>query len=208
LKEVSPEVRSKKLERFKETFGLPEIFYSRRAGDYLLVFLTSDGLYNNNYCEMSDRQLDWFSKELRDNRDTPTIVFYHAPLEGTYSSVSITQNKSSDSYNAEPADKIRAILKDNPQVFLWLAGHLHLAPQNKDFKSKQNFYDNRVMVVHCSDMNGSSIMTENDRKGTRHNNLWSNSLFLYPDLVVVRNYDHRQGFWMKDLDRVVFINKA
>ena len=54
LKNPSAEERKRKLERFKETWGLPEIFYSKRARDYLLVFLTADDLDSNNYCEMTD----------------------------------------------------------------------------------------------------------------------------------------------------------
>jgi 3',5'-cyclic-AMP phosphodiesterase len=202
-KESSPELRRQKLERFKQTWGLQEIFYSKRAANYLLVFLTPDDLVTNNYSQMTDRQLDWLRGELQKNKGAPTIIFFHAPLQGTYASEKILKSKSPDSYNAEPAEKIRQILLQNPQVFIWVAGHLHIAPTNRDFKSTINLYQNQVMVIHNTDMNGDSVFNEADMKSTKHDIIWTNSLFLYPDRVVVKTYDHKQGAWLGQLERVI-----
>lgn len=202
-KESSPEIRRQKLERFKQTWGLQEIFYSKRAGNYLLVFLTPDDLVTNNYSQMTDRQLDWLRGELQKNRGTPTIIFFHAPLQGTYASQKILKSKTPDSYNAEPSEKIRQILLPNPQVFIWVAGHLHIAPTNRDFKSEINLYEKQVMVIHNTDMNGDSILADTDMKSTKHETIWTNSLFLYPDRVMVKTYDHKQGAWRGQLERVI-----
>lgn len=202
-KETSPEIRQKKLELFKKTWGLPEIFYSKRAGGYLLLFLTPDDLFTENYSQMTDRQLNWLEAELQSHKSIPTIVFFHAPLQGTYASQRILKSKSPDSYNAEPAEKIRPILLQNPQVFMWVAGHLHIAPSNRDFHSEINRFEKNVMVIHNTDMNGSSLFSDTDMKSTRHETIWTNSLFLYPDRVVVRTYDHRQGRWLDSLERTI-----
>ena len=202
-KEASPEARRQKLERFKETWGLPEVFYSKRAGNYLLVFLTPDDLVTNNYAQMTDRQLAWLNAELQQNRHRPTIIFFHAPLQGTYASRKVLKSKSPDSSNAEPAEKIRQVLLQNPQVFIWVAGHLHIGPTNRDFKSDINLYEKQVMVIHNTDMDGNSILAEADMKTTQHETIWTNSLFLYPDRVVVRTYDHKQGAWLGHLERVL-----
>jgi 3',5'-cyclic-AMP phosphodiesterase len=203
LKEASPDLRRQKLERFKATWGLNELFYSRRMAGYLLVFLTADDLYSNHYAQMTGRQLDWLATHLRSHRDLPTIVFFHAPLAGTYASRSITQRKNPDSFNAEPAERIREILRGNPQVFMWVAGHLHIAPSNRDFNSAINRYDGRVWVIHTPDMNGSSLFGVNDAKSTAHATVWTHSLFLYPDRVVVKTYDHARGVWLDAVERVV-----
>jgi len=55
VKEGSPDARRLKLERFKQAWAIEEVFYSKQAGKYLLVFLTADHLSSNNYSEMSDR---------------------------------------------------------------------------------------------------------------------------------------------------------
>jgi 3',5'-cyclic-AMP phosphodiesterase len=207
VKETSPDQRKQKLDRFKKNWRLEELYYSRILGEYLLIFLTPDELSTNNYAQMTDQQLEWLKAELKNNSVRPTIIFFHAPLEGTYSSIQITQSKSPDSYNAEPAGAIRRILSQNPQVFLWVAGHLHLAPSNKDFNSEVNWYENRVLVVHNPDMNGSSIYNRTDTKSTLHQNIWTNSLFLYPDRVVVKTYDHTKGEWIVSLTRIVTVPK-
>ena len=206
-KESSPELRRQKLERFKQTWGLQEIFYSKRAGGYLLVFLTPDDLVTNNYSQITDRQLDWLRGELQKNKGTPTIIFFHAPLQGTYASQKILKSKTPDSYNAEPVEKIRQILLQNPQVFMWVAGHLHIAPTNRDFKSEINLYEKQVVVLHNTDMNGDSILADADLKSTKHDAIWTNSLFLYPDRVVVKTYDHKQGVWLTNLERVIISPK-
>jgi hypothetical protein len=203
VKEASPEVRRGKLERFRETWGLSELFSSRRLGGYLLVFLTPDDLETDDYARMTARQLGWLSAELMSDRDRPTIVFYHAPLAGTYASRRIIESRSPDSYNAEPAERIREILRANPQVFMWVAGHLHIAPTNRDFDAEINRYDGRVWVVHNPDMNGSSLFDAYDLKSRTHETIWTRSLVLYPDRVVVKTFDHAAGRWMDSLERTV-----
>jgi 3',5'-cyclic-AMP phosphodiesterase len=204
LKEPSPENREKKLSHFKKMWDLQELFYSRRVGGYLLVFLSPDDLTSINYAQMTERQLEWLCTELQESEHLPTIIFFHAPLIGTLSSVKITRSKSPESHYAEPAEKIRAILKQNPQVFLWVCGHVHFAPTNRDFKSGQNVFEGQVTAIHNADMDGSSTLSHEDLKGTKHDELWTNSLFLYRDRVIVRTFDHTKDCWMTDLDREIF----
>lgn len=207
LKEPSPANREKKLTRFKIEWGLQELFYSKKIGSYLLVFLSPDDLFSYHYAQMTDRQLRWLSSELRQNWHVPTIIFFHAPLFGTLSSVKITRSTSPESHYAEPREKIRKILKNNPHVFLWVSGHVHLAPTNKDFKSDQNVYEGQVTVIHNADMEGSSILSQEDLEETKHDQLWTNSLYLYPDKVLIRTFDHIRECWMTDLERVVIPKK-
>lgn len=51
-------IRKKKLQRFKETFSLQEIFYSKKVGGYLLIFLSTHDLYSDNNTEISGKQID------------------------------------------------------------------------------------------------------------------------------------------------------
>lgn len=95
---------------------------------------------------MTDRLLEWFAAELGRNKGVPTIVFFHAPLEGTYRSQSIAKATTPDSYNAEPAEKIRAILLQNKQVFMWVAGHLHMEAPSKSYGSPINLYEKQEWV--------------------------------------------------------------
>jgi hypothetical protein len=64
-------------------------------------------------------------------------------------------------------------------------------------------YGGRVWVIHTPDMNGSSLFALDDAKGTPHETVWTNSLYLYPDRVVVKTYDHARGIWLDAVERVV-----
>lgn len=51
------------------------------------------------------------------------------------------------------------------------------------------------MNIHCTDMQDRNVV-------------WTNSLFLYPDRVVVKTYDHGKGAWMRKLEREIFVKPA
>jgi 3',5'-cyclic-AMP phosphodiesterase len=199
---ASGTARRTKLERFKETFALPEIYYTKRVDPYLLVFLSIDHLYVSYRTALSDTQLDWLRAELGKNRGIPTIIFFHGPLEGTIGGENLVDNDPVN-YMVQPYREIRKILVENPQVFLWVSGHAHIAPTNANFSHPINLYERRVMNIHNPDMNGSSYLSEKDQKGKKHEDIWTNSLFLYPDRVVVKTYDHEKMAWMESLTREI-----
>jgi hypothetical protein len=199
---ASGTARRTKIQRFKESFSLPEIFYTKRVGPYQLVFLSTDHLYVSYRTAISETQLDWLAVELGKNRGVPTIIFFHGPLEGTIGGENLVDNDPVN-YMAQPHREIRKILSGNPQVFLWVSGHAHIAPTNANFNHPINLYDRRVTNIHTPGMNGSSYLSEKDKKGTKHENIWTNSLFLYPDKVVVKTFDHEKAEWMEALTREV-----
>lgn len=197
----SPQSRKAKLERFKDTFGLAEIYYTRQAGPYLLIFLSVDDLTSPNLTQISKQQLQWLQAQLANNKHTPTIIFFHGPLDNTFTGKNETVG--SNLFIAQPAQEIDKIIKDNPQLFLWVSGHIHIGPSHASFNSTINMYAGQVTNIHNPDMNGNSYLSEKDRKTTAHDNLWTNSLYLYPDKVIVRTFDHRQGVWLATQERVI-----
>ena len=201
-KESDPEMRRAKINRFRETWGLRDIYYSRRLGRYHLIFLSADHLTSNDYVRLSDEQMAWFSTELSASAGTPTIVFCHAPLAGTFRAAKILQDTAADSHVAEPQDRIAVLLKQHLQVRLWVSGHLHLAPTNDDARAAYNFFEGRVLNLHNPDMDGRSTFSVNAR-GRKHETIWSRSLYLHSDRIVIRTYDHRQNKWLEALDRFV-----
>jgi 3',5'-cyclic AMP phosphodiesterase CpdA len=194
-------IRKKKLQRFKETFSLQEVFYSKRVGGYLLIFLSTDDLYSGNNTEISGKQIDWLQSELSKNKDIPTIIFFHAPLKGTL----MGNNKyvGDDKHIAQPNRKIRKIILENAQIFLWISGHYHIAPTNANFNHKVNIYEQQVVNIHNCDMDGRSHLSEADYEGKGHSNIWTNSLYLYPDKVILKTYDHKKNRWLEELKREI-----
>jgi 3',5'-cyclic AMP phosphodiesterase CpdA len=181
----SPESRAAKLQRFKEAFGLEHVYSSRRVGNYLLVFLSTDHLLSPHLAQISSRQLDWLRDELTRHRGTPTAVFFHAPLRGTLRDFNDRANK--DDFVAQPHEALRDLLLRNRQVFLWVAGHMHVPPTNESFQSAVNLFEGHVTAVHVTDM--------------QRERIWTTSLLLFPDRVVVRTFDHKTAAWVEDLER-------
>jgi len=97
---AGPASRAEKLQRFKTTFGLDEVYASRRVGNYLLIFMSTDHLLSRYLAHVSDRQLEWLRAELGKHRATPTVIFYHAPLRGTLLDYNDRTNK--DDFVAHP----------------------------------------------------------------------------------------------------------
>jgi Predicted phosphohydrolases len=182
--------RSMRLSRFKETFGLKELFHAQKVGNYLLVFLSIDSLDSPYLAQLSDRQLGWLRQELKENPTSPTVIFYHAPLSGTLE----TYNKdvNTPDFIAQPEQTLREIIAANPQIVLWVSGHTHTPADNPSFASPVNFYEGRVTNIHNPDMDRVTI--------------WTNSLYLYPDKIVVKTFNHKTGAWCDELERTFPVN--
>jgi 3',5'-cyclic-AMP phosphodiesterase len=183
--------RTAKLEMFRRAFGFEQVYYTKVVGKYLLVFLTPDDLWATTFATISKTQYEWLDTTLKSNRDKPTIIFFHAPLENTLDSYGAQINTSS--YVAQPKKEIRSLLARNPQVFMWVSGHTHTSPKKKSFASAINLYDKRVINIHNTNMSRDHIYT--------------NSLCLYPDRVEIRTYDHKKRRWLGELDRSVPASK-
>lgn len=179
-----PSERARKLEYFKAAMGLDAIQREEELGGYELIYLSSDSLDAKHRVGISPESLAWLDNCLSAHSTLPTIIFFHAPLEGT---LNIHGTPASGSSVAQPAATIGEILGRHPQVFLWVSGHTHTAPSNSSFASSINLYAGRVMNIHCPD--------------TDRVDLFTNSIWLYPDHVLVRTYDHRYGRWIRRFDR-------
>jgi predicted MPP superfamily phosphohydrolase len=202
MRKGSAESRQSKLRLFQETFGLPATHYEKRFGRYLGLFISNDDLLSPYLTVMSSGTLAWLQDELQHNPGAPTMIFFHAPLEGTLQNHNEVTGRPG--FIAQPADRLREILTRNPQVFLWVSGHTHLGATNASFANpKINLYEGQVMDIHNSDMDGRSYLSENDVTTTTHDTIWTNSLFLYPDRVVVKTYDHKKGAWLDKLTREI-----
>jgi 3',5'-cyclic-AMP phosphodiesterase len=179
--------KQNKLAKFQKTFGIPSLYHTKLAGNYKLIFLATDDTQSDQLARISREQLDWLRSELKRDNKTPTIIFFHAPLFGTLSNNS--QYANTIDFIAQPLDDIREIIQKNPQIFLWVCGHKHVPATNKDFRADINLYENQVYTLHNSDMNRATI--------------WTNSLFLFPDKVVIKTYNHQLGAWSPELEKTL-----
>lgn len=189
LVKANAEERTAKLQRFKETFGLSELFYCRRAGSFLLIFLGPDKVENAHLTELSERQLEWFKAQLAENPKTPTIVFFHAPLMGTL--LNYNKEVNTPNFIAQPEALISQLINENPQILLWVSGHTHTPLTNESYAAEINKFGT-CLNIHNADMDRETI--------------WTNSLYLYQDKVVVKTFNHKTRLWEDSLERIVYTN--
>lgn len=223
-----PRLRCDKLRRFRETFGQERGYYSRRVDGYLLIFLSADDLEADSTTWLSDAQLDWWQAEMSVHRNLPTIVFCHAPLQGAVSIVregtaAIAAGigasllggpqwalpaallcdrwvkRIEEKEMAQPHERISAIVRENPQLFMWVSGHFHVTATNRNFNSPDAVFGKQVTLIHNSCMDGWGF--HSPWRGWKHDRIWTNSLFLYADKVNVKTYDHTAGCWLDKLNR-------
>ncbi|MEJ2672902.1 MAG: metallophosphoesterase, partial [Deltaproteobacteria bacterium] len=125
--------RQKKLTRFQRTFKISQLYHRKQVENYQLIFLATDNLYSDQITCISPKQLQWLQAELQRHPKNPTIIFFHSPLYLTISNSYKTAYE--DNNFAQPRKAIDEVLKKNPQVFLWVCGHIHLPATSKDFRA-------------------------------------------------------------------------
>lgn len=177
-----------KLNMFKERYKMPSLYYARNVGDYRLVYLAPDAC-GKYLLELSSTQLEWLKKEIADHQHAPMIFFFHAPLMGTLKKYH--KNINTPSTTAQPEDALAEILKNAPKGSLWVSGHTHTSANNESFANDDiNRFNESIVNIHNPTIDGK--------------NLWTNSLFLYEDRIIVRTFDHKKNVWLNILDRVYF----
>lgn len=180
----TPKERKAKLERFRKLLKQKAIRYTKKMGGHLLVFLPNDALDAKCLVRLSDATLEFLQKTLKENPDTPTIIFCHGPLLGSYvRKGGLTPLQAT----AQPAAKIRKILKKNPQAFLWVSGHIHMGPSSSNFSAKVNKVDH-ITNIHVPAIQDSSA--------------WMRIIKLSPEKAVVRTFNGKTGKYAKKHDRI------
>jgi len=182
-------IQMEKLHYFQTLFHLPKPYYSLVKEPYLLLFLSAD---NPKYLTaLSKEQLSWMSETLKQHPTMPTIVFFHGPLEHTLRDY--TKNANMPHFIAQPKEALQDIIASNPQIFLWVSGHMHTTPKEESFASSINWYNAHLLNLHNMDMN--------------HKVIYTNSLFLEKDRVIIKTYNHAKKEWVENLQRNIMLPK-
>ena len=192
LKWASPDLREAKLERFKNTFKVNNIYYYQYIDNYLLIFLSPDVTSGKYLTEISAQQLSWLEETLASNKTKPTLIFFHAPLAGTLAQYNKEVN--TPNFIAQPEKQLHELLMKNPQILLWVSGHTHTPATNPSFDETINLYEGKILDLHNPTLDGKII--------------WTNSIYLYPDKIFIRTFNHNTGEFVESLDRTLPVNLA
>ena len=173
-----------KLAAFQKRYHLPAAYYARDVGNCRLLYLSPDGCGSS--VELSAAQLAWLQQELATHKNGPVLFFCHGPLKGTLR----TYNKKINtvSATAQPDMKLAEILAAVPPGSLWISGHTHTPPTNDSYADISVNRVNRNLVnIHNPTIDAKKLYT--------------NSLYIYKDKIVIRTYDHNNGIWLQELER-------
>ena len=173
-----------KLAAFQKRYHLPAAYYARDVGNCRLLYLSPDGCGSS--VELSAAQLAWLQQEIATHKNGPVLFFCHGPLKGTLR----TYNKKINtvSATAQPDTKLAEILAAVPPGSLWISGHTHTPPTNDSYADISVNRVNRNLVnIHNPTIDAKKLYT--------------NSLYIYKDKIVIRTYDHNNGIWLQELER-------
>lgn len=188
LQHAPHEIQMQKLEAFKQAFHLKQLYYSVQKENYLLIFLSANE--PSNLAKLSDEERAWFENELKTHSKMPTIVFFHAPLDNTLENYNHWAN--TPNFIAQPKEKIHELIRNHPQLFLWVSGHTHTSAKEPSFAASINRYE-QVTNIHNSDMNKETI--------------WTNTLLLDENSVTIKTYNHQKNEWIPALERHIAVPK-
>ncbi|MBQ4213065.1 MAG: metallophosphoesterase, partial [Selenomonas sp.] len=173
-----------KLAAFQKRYHLPAAYYARDVGNCRLLYLSPDGCGSS--VELSAEQLAWLQQEIATHKNGPVLFFCHGPLKGTLR----TYNKKINtvSATAQPDMKLAEILAAVPPGSLWISGHTHTPPTNDSYAD-----------ISVNRVNRNLVNIHNPTIAAKK--LYTNSLYIYKDKLVIRTYDHNNGIWLQELER-------
>jgi len=203
-----------KLERFRAAFGplskhkIVKVISDGKEYPYHLIYLGIDSLTSPYYSCLSEKTLSWFRQVLALHKDVPTIVFCHSPLWGK---MVLKLDPVLVHVVTQPVEELSVIVKDNKQLFLWVAGHAHLGLKHKhatSYLNYFNFFRRQVYTVNNCDIDGRSILEGTGANLEYHEDIWTKSLVLHPDKVEVRVYDHIAQRWLHENQQTIKVGRG
>ena len=163
---------------------LPGAYYARDIGSCRLLYLSPDGCHSA--VDLSPEQLDWLKQEVAQHQKGPILFFCHAPLAGSLRTYHPKINTVAAT--TQPANTLADILANVPPGSLWISGHTHTPPTNDSYADiKVNRVNPHLVNIH------------NPTIDTPH--LYTNSLYICKDHLVIRTYDYNNGKWLDKLER-------
>ena len=197
---ASKEERLQKFKRFQKAFNGQKLYFSEEFGDWRLYFLALDGIESGFYSAVSPEQVDWFKNELNTYKDKKAAVFCHAPL---WTENVIDLYPPAINYIVQPAREFKKIALDNPQIKIWVSGHVHFGMIKELVMHPFNHYEQKVMNIVNTDMDGFSVLSTNIHP-EYHDQIWTRSLYFYKDKVLCKTYDHNDQKELPELDMEIF----
>lgn len=136
--------------------NISNMYYSGIVNGYCFICLGSE--HDNTCAYLSDKQLDWFAREMKkaSAAGLPVFVFCHQPLNGTHG---LPYNWGLDKKDppdeggiGDQSDAVAAVLKKYDNVF-YISGHIHAGLKRASAKLGVDY----ASVEYMENNNGNKV---------------------------------------------------
>jgi 3',5'-cyclic-AMP phosphodiesterase len=200
-KEASDE---EELRRFTEAFSLRTPYSSRVAGGIHFVMLASE-MYKTapgprEWAWLTEAQLTWFDQVLTEHKDLFTVVCLHQPLQDSV----VWSFGGNDFGGCGQHKELRQIVKQHPQVKLWLSGHVHMGADvagnaaRRDGLTFLGLGSTFYQFVHSDAPEDQGGWPSGDGFKKDLSASQSRMMEVWPDRVVIRARDHARQVWLDE----------
>lgn len=189
--EAPPEIKTAKLQRFAEFYGLDGLWRAQHTELGSFLFLALDDVEQRKPETISQPQRDWLQQQLEAQPDKPCFVFCHAPamFERRLDMVYYDDTRSACvefSRGEWPA------FQERPAPVFWFSGHIHLRPDHYMFPAY--LISQNVWQVHCPDSWGYSRWLREQLTPQRHTDVYSRVLEISANelTLIVHHHNDRE----------------
>jgi len=190
--------------RFTEAFSLRTPYSSRVAGGIHFVMLASE-MYKTapgprEWAWLTEAQLTWFDQVLTEHKDLFTVVCLHQPLQDSV----VWSFGGNDFGGCGQHKELRQIVKQHPQVKLWLSGHVHMGADvagnaaRRDGLTFLGLGSTFYQFVHSDAPEDQGGWPSGDGFKKDLSASQSRMMEVWPDRVVIRARDHARQVWLDE----------
>ena len=110
-------------------------------------------------------------------------------------------------FTTQPLEFMEGLVKENPQIFLWVAGHAHLGAHNPVSTGNLNYFLKQVYNVNNCDLDGRSILEGAEMNLQLHSDIWTKTLEFHKDTVIIKVFDHMASRYLDDKEQTIPVKR-
>lgn len=179
--------KTRNLEKFRNFFGLENLYRAQHTPRGSFIFLGLDDIDSTKQETLSAAQWNFLNEALQQQPNLPAFVFCHAPLM-LETRLDLIYYDAARTACVEADASTRAALSSRLAPTFWMSGHIHLRPDHYLFAPYEIARD--VWQIHCPDSWGYSRWQREQHAPQRHSGTFSRHLEIGENAVTFVAHDH------------------
>ena len=185
--EASREEKTRNLEKFRDFYGLENLYRAQHTPRGSFIFLGLDDIESTKQETLTQAQWNFLNEALQAQPQLPAFVFCHAPLM-LETRLDLIYYEAERTACVEAGASTRAALCNRAAPTFWMSGHIHLRPDHYLFAPYE--IARGVWQIHCPDSWGFSRWQREHSAPQRHNGTFSRHLEIGENEVTFVSHDH------------------